>query len=87
MNHNVLWILTKIYEICDSSSPVFASTGYTGHWGHQFSDSSSQRLLCSWTDQHTIQKQAFLTPVFMQLWFKKFNKASIKLKITVLSTC
>ncbi|KAG7217489.1 hypothetical protein INR49_021414 [Caranx melampygus] len=37
---------------------------YTGHWGHQFGDGSSQCLLCPGTDQHTIQKQAFLTAVF-----------------------
>lgn len=37
--------------------------GYTGHWGHQFGDGSSQRLLCPGTDKHSIQKPAFLRAV------------------------
>jgi len=57
---------------------LLVSTGYTGHWSHQFGDGSSQCLLCPGTDQHTVQKQAFLTaviftegscpPTFMWLW-------------------
>lgn len=42
---------------------LFVSTGYTGHWGHQFGDGSSECLLCSGTDQHAITKQALLKAV------------------------
>lgn len=41
------------------------STGYEGHWGHQFSDSSSECLFCPGTDQHAIPKQALLKAVIL----------------------
>ncbi|KAA8589575.1 hypothetical protein FQN60_012940 [Etheostoma spectabile] len=47
-----------------SEQRVLSISGYTGHWGYQFGDGSSQCLLCPGTDQHTFQKQAFLTAVF-----------------------
>lgn len=77
-----LWDITVIFS---QPPPLrFVFTGYTGHWGHQFGDGSSQCLLCPGTDQHSIQKQAFLTavlftagcclPTFMRLW-KELNKS------------
>ncbi|MEQ2273647.1 pre-rRNA processing protein ftsj3 [Xenotaenia resolanae] len=43
------------------------SVCFTGHWCHQPGDGSSQCLLCPGTDQHAVQKQAFLNTVIAKL--------------------